>query len=405
MDKARDDDASTLPASEPAAASAPALSLAREPSRNVQLDGLRGVAILLVLFTHNVVEPRDAGALAGPVGYLRYLGPTGVDLFFVLSGFLIGSLLFKEIRDTGRLDAGRFLVRRAFRIWPSYFAFIAFVFAWMILVERKSAAGAFEGLLPNLLHVQNYFGSPRQHTWSLAVEEHFYLVLPFLLAWLAARRAPAERRVPGLVALACGIFVAGALLRLYTYSEPRSFNPHFVTHLRVDSLFFGVLLAYLQVFEPRRLAFAANHRAILVALGVALLLTYPVLVMERNLRVLAPFGFAQLYVGYGCLLLALVHGPLPGGWIGRRLSGRGALALAYIGYFSYPMYLWHIDAALPVDRVLRAGLLGGLAAELRWVGAFALYVIVALGVAVLVTLLLDKPLLAYRDRVFPSRVK
>ena len=76
-------------------------SVERDGSRMIQLDILRGVAILLVLFTHNIVKPQDSGSWQPVLTYLRYLGPSGVDLFFVLSGFLIGGLLFKELRETG----------------------------------------------------------------------------------------------------------------------------------------------------------------------------------------------------------------------------------------------------------------------------------------------------------------
>ena len=92
-----------------------------------QLDLLRGVAILLVLGHHGAVLPDKAGMLR-PVAMLWHrLGWTGVDLFFVLSGYLIGGLLLAEIRASGRLAVGRFLARRAFKIWPGFFAYLAFI--------------------------------------------------------------------------------------------------------------------------------------------------------------------------------------------------------------------------------------------------------------------------------------
>ena len=108
-----------------------------------------------------------------------------MDLFFVLSGFLVGGLLFNELRGRGKLDVPRFLIRRGFKIWPSYYVYLAAV---AVLMARRSVPGLAASLLPNLLNVQNYFGTPLQHTWSLAVEEHFYLALPLLLLWAPRRR-------------------------------------------------------------------------------------------------------------------------------------------------------------------------------------------------------------------------
>ena len=377
-------------------------SMERDRTRMIQLDILRGIAILLVLFTHNLVGPKDSGSLQPVLSYLRHLGPTGVDLFFVLSGFLVGGLLFKELRDTGHLDVGRFLIRRGFKIWPSYFVFIGFVFLWLIFIDRGSLFSSVRTLLPNLLHVQNYFGSPREHTWSLAVEEHFYLALPFLLLLLTSRKGSKFTSIPALPYVAVSLFILCALFRVFAYAERQPYNPHFATHLRIDSLFFGVMLAYFYHFKPQQLAFAARYRGKLIFLGSVLLLLFPALVIGRS-KMVGPLGFVMLYVAYGCFLLALIYTEVGSGRLGRGLNSRVASAVAFIGYFSYPMYLWHIDATRPVAALLKSGALAGLPPELRWFSAFVLYVLMALAVAVPFGILLDKPSLALRDRLFPSK--
>src|SRR5690348_5392426 len=101
----------------------------RPTGRSLQLDCLRGVAILLVIFTHQVMPYQGAGVLRGVAGLLHRFGWTGVDLFFVLSGFLISGLLFRELQRDGRLRVGRFLIRRGMKIWPAYFVYLAYVFA------------------------------------------------------------------------------------------------------------------------------------------------------------------------------------------------------------------------------------------------------------------------------------
>src|SRR5580658_8107142 len=101
--------------------------VATKTGRVLSLDVLRGVAILLVIGRHHFINPRDAGLLFVPAAVWHRYGWTGVDLFFVLSGFLVGGLLLKETLERGELHVPRFLVRREFKIWPSYYVFLIWV--------------------------------------------------------------------------------------------------------------------------------------------------------------------------------------------------------------------------------------------------------------------------------------
>ena len=114
-------------------------------------------------------------AIVAAIEYpLKSFGKEGVNLFFTLSGFLVGGLLLKQYAKVGRIDARRFIIRRIFKIWPAYYVLILFhVFA------GRHPTSTF--LVQNLTHMQNYLGSSITQTWSLAVEEHFYLFLPALL--------------------------------------------------------------------------------------------------------------------------------------------------------------------------------------------------------------------------------
>jgi peptidoglycan/LPS O-acetylase OafA/YrhL len=141
--------------------------------RNFSLDALRGVAILLVLARHMPVEPT-----AGVSRAAFELGWTGVDLFFVLSGYLISTLLYKELDRAGALDLKRFWLRRGLKIWPSYFVCFGLttVITAALSLSAGDAAVARKTLLtalPNVVFVQNYVGYQWPHTWSLAIEEHF----------------------------------------------------------------------------------------------------------------------------------------------------------------------------------------------------------------------------------------
>lgn len=188
------------------------LAMGTDHSRMIQLDILRGVAILLVIFAHTI--PPETSSWQSVFRYLQILGTTGVDLFFVLSGFLVGGLLFKELLTKSHLDVRRFLIRRGFRIFPSYVVFLTFVF--LLLLLHKSFTDSIRELLPNLIHLQNYLGSPREHTWSLAVEEHFYLVLPFLLLLLTVRQKSKLTSIPAVPFISIALIVLCALFRLST---------------------------------------------------------------------------------------------------------------------------------------------------------------------------------------------
>src|SRR2546423_3391770 len=146
--------------------------------RWIYLDVLRALAILLVLGAHTPFRlPRET--LLYPLFSLwKRIGWVGVDLFFVLSGFLIGGLLFADHRKRGAICYRRFFLRRFFKIWPAYLVFLAGTFAWDVgkgpgalsYNVRRSA----RAMLPNLVHAQNYYAPLAErigHALALAVEE------------------------------------------------------------------------------------------------------------------------------------------------------------------------------------------------------------------------------------------
>src|SRR6185437_728119 len=112
--------------------------------RQREIDFLRGIAIILVLFRHHAL-----------FSFTVKMGWIGVDLFFVLSGFLISNMLFKELKKTGKINAGNFLIRRAFKIYPVFYAFIILTIATQLLIGDKISLWKLTG---ELLFLQNYMG-------------------------------------------------------------------------------------------------------------------------------------------------------------------------------------------------------------------------------------------------------
>ena len=151
-----------------------------KPVRLLQLDVLRGIAVLLVMGYHLPALPILSNA-----GYLS------VDLFFVLSGFLVSGLLFREIQSTGGVNLSRFYLRRALKIYPSVYLLLALTY--LLFTAALGWAQVSNTALGDLLLSQNYLGGLWGHTWSLAVEEHFYLLLPVTLILLLGLRTRTAR--------------------------------------------------------------------------------------------------------------------------------------------------------------------------------------------------------------------
>ena len=180
--------------------------------RNKRLDILRCVAVLLVLGRHGIME-----------GVWKETGWAGVDLFFVLSGFLISGLLFSEYKKTGSIDLPRFFIRRGFKIYPAFYVMLLTTF----LVAASYGVYVPLGVwLREILFFQNYKHGIWRHTWTLAVEEHFYLLLPlFLLALirLSKNRSDPFRSIPFVYGVLAPVILA---MRYVTaYHQNSRFTP------------------------------------------------------------------------------------------------------------------------------------------------------------------------------------
>ncbi|BCM94084.1 O-acetyltransferase OatA [Abditibacteriota bacterium] len=372
--------------------------------RSVPLDFLRAVAVLSVLLHHNVI----AWEIAGPWGRIGKLfardGWLGVDLFFVLSGFLIGGLLFREIKRHGALDVKRFLVRRGLKIWPAYYALLIFTAIWAPITPFGERQPFYASWL-NWLHLQNYYHTPLGHTWSLAVEEHFYLMLPLaLLCGLHFESAPKKRLkfFPWLVV----IVLMGCLgLRFNTHAEGDYWfwiygTP---THLRMDSLIFGVGLAYLFHYFPDYWNRLSRYGALWMFIAIGVLA--PMLVINRQSSFALTWGFTLAYLGFGALLIACV-GPQDrtSRWRERLWSFHPVRWLATLGAFSYGIYLWHHDIARPLFHWLWVlPSVTSWPGSVRWLLGTSTYIIFAVTSGILLSRIIEVPFLKWRERLYPPK--
>jgi peptidoglycan/LPS O-acetylase OafA/YrhL len=375
--------------------------------RNLQLDILRGIAILLV-FGRHLELPRSDGVVGAFAETWYRIGWLGVDLFFVLSGFLIGGLLVTELQKHGRIDVTRFLVRRGLKIYPAYFVFIAYLMLMptaKALLRDGSAWTTFTGewlrYWPNLLFLQNYVGTnPAGHTWTLAVEEHFYLMLPFALVALVAMG-----RVRILIPL-CLLVVPGVLLGLRcvsVWTHDAFAIKMSASHLRLDALLFGVGIRGAAQYLPERFAAIRQWRGWLIPAGVTLWL--PNLFLEPGTAFVRTIGLTGTYLGSAAFLLAAYHTQAAdfGRWA-RAVSPVASL-VAWIGVYSYAIYLWHVTAMGILERVIsgRLAALVGNAPAVAWLVCAAGVTTGAILAGVVASKIVEWPVLRLRDRFFPSR--
>lgn len=354
--------------------------------RNKRLDILRCVAVLLVMGHHGFMK-----------GIWQEVGWSGVDLFFVLSGFLISGLLFTEYRKTGAINLRRFFIRRGFKIYPAYWVLLL-ASALITLACHQHFYGAL--WLHEVLFIQNYARGIWGHTWTLAVEEHFYVALPLLL--LAMYRLSKNRKDPfWSVPYAFCILASVTLsMRYFAVHSPDYRSVFWRTHMRIDSLFFGVALSYFYHFHPARVIGTLQKRGTRLILEAATALFLGCCFgFTVESRFMQSFGLTLVYLGFGGLLMLCLTAPEPRetfspmsvAW--QKLSE----ALAFVGMYSYSIYLWHFAVLIYGTNILKALSSVPLSpAVLTWI-----YVAVSIPFGIVMARLIEFPVLRLRDKLFP----
>ncbi|WP_310557736.1 acyltransferase [Flavobacterium sp.] len=353
-----------------------------------ELDFLRGVAIILVLLRHQSL-----------FYFLKTMGWIGVDLFFVLSGFLVSSLLFKEFQKFGVINPKLFLIRRGFKIYPIYYlTYILYFFSMITEPHLKLNKVFFD-----LVFVQNYalgWGYAYPGSWSLAVEEHFYFGLVFLL-WLLFNKKVlniSDCKEAGFSAfekLLLSILVAVFVLRIISNIEfPHHMFKNFtMSHLRIDSLLAGVLISYWYHFKKEKLVlFYSKYQKYLLVLSFSFLLFTPFIEPITSFFV-KTVGFTMLYIAFGILLLHFLLDSQINTKINRFFSTTIVSFVSKIGFCSYSIYIIHSFVHYLV-RFLNI--------ENRYL-SFLLVFGISIGAGFIMTYKVEKYFLNYRDTYFPSR--
>ncbi|CAO5259387.1 acyltransferase family protein [Frankia sp. AgKG'84/4] len=320
----------------------------RPAGYNPALDGVRALAVLCVLVFH-------MDALPG--GYL------GVDVFFVLSGFLITGGLLAERDRTGGMSLTRFYLRRAYRLLPAFWLLVAVATGWVVVLGMGTAGERREfldSLASSTLYLNNYFQVVKQstgagwlgHTWSLSLEEQFYLLWPLVLIVLCRR----PRIVDRLPVVLLGGAVAVALWRnVLVAFGAQGTRTYFALDTRADALLVGcALAAWLRAARRAAdgrggVAEASRRRvgleSMIGALPVIGTLALAILAVEvvrapsgwGPPTILTRGGYTLIALVVAALILALEQGATTS-WLFRVLA---AAPLAWLGRISYGFYLWH----------------------------------------------------------------
>ncbi len=401
--------------------------LTRRPSfQEPVVDGVRAIAVLWVVVLHMIffqftLFPRQANAIfTNPLTSWTVNGTLGVDLFFVISGYLMGSILFGEMQESGNLIFARFYVRRFLRLIPVYTAAMALALYLLHALPgfpKWLNAGNFWA---NLLYINNFLPVMKQYMgwcWSLAIEEQFYLLLPaFILLFLGLGKGRI-RILVGLMGLS--VAIRYTVLHSSGIVPPFRFNPYTPAWdrwfdvvydkpwMRFGGLLAGVTGAYLSCyFQPQLKRFFARTGLVtaisLVCLAIFLHVAttgmgsvffdrIPYLGRELWCALFRDvFSLAVIF-----LILAAIHTPrLFGGWLRGFLSWKGFYPVAQLSYSIYlvheMLFMWLFPRIAPLFTA-RLGAYGTMAVDA------AIGLVLVLGIASSFYVMIERPCMRLRS--------
>lgn len=354
-------------------------------SRFRNLDFLRGVSILLVLGAHCPAHLIDIPFFSWVSPFFETFGGYGVDIFFAISGYLIGGDLINQKLQNNSIDFKEFYLRRYLKILPPFYVcLVANILLYLFFSKDYSAIdNVWENMLPAFFNVQNYFPSTSLFAWfwSLAVEEHFYLFLPIVILALKISDKDKMRKFFLLfvfVATVCFVFRA---VGWWFFPEPNGYTHKFPTHLRVDGLLIGVFVSTLRTINIR-------------VLGLVVLFFFSVLIFALAAFPLKNGPCEFLLTSLGAGIFVFLVNKLDQAQFSIKSLG----LISLVGRFTYSIYLWHGFLAAPIAlRILEK--IGykykdpGLASFLH----LMLYFFVSISIGVFMYFALENPIVKIRN--------
>jgi peptidoglycan/LPS O-acetylase OafA/YrhL len=374
----------------------PLHDLARRPSATIPaLDALRSLAVALVIVAHFSAALSKEGGSANWFAKLPIVsgGRIGVDLFFVLSGYLIGGQLWREFGTRGTVSLGRFVTRRIFRIWPLYFFFYAFV-----TFVLNSGVSAWHGW-SDLIFMTNYLNHGIvMGSWSLCIEEQFYIAAPLVVLIGSSYRLSMHAFGKILLSLLLLLPLLRALIWWKLTGDFQHRNNHVFAsyiyqpiHTHADGLVIGMLIALYRCLNEKRAVtgFFTSGYCILAA-AIVFGIGH---IVQREV-----FDFLGMSLIFGSMVqYCLSNRP-------KYLAFMNGWYFYVISRLSYGMYLNHEYMADGVARITNRGLpfLSGIPALREMIGALVLTVFSVL-LSLITYCLIEHPFLHFRDLVLNRR--
>jgi peptidoglycan/LPS O-acetylase OafA/YrhL len=357
------------------------------PRRLPGLDLLRAVAVLWTMQFHSFL----VGGLGADWNWLERYGWMGVDLFFVLSGYLIGGQLLRPLANGATPSLRDFYLKRVSRILPAFWAVLAVYLLWPGFREAPGMEPWWKfALLVVNLDIDYAANAAFSHAWSLCVEEHFYLLFPALA--LALSRKPSAMKF---WTVCMALLLGGIALRSGIWLHDDATQPsrpwfvedlYYPTWSRLDGLLLGVMLAAWQAYRPASWTRAAMHANLFTVAGVAVMALAFWLFRDR-------VGLLGNSIGWPVLSLGLALLVFAGAQSHGLLGGRAIPGAAWIAAISYSLYLVH----KPVYGLVQAHWGDALAS--RGIGAWLAYGAASLAAAALLYYAVERPSLRLRQRL------
>lgn len=370
---------------------------AHNNNRLYGLDTLRAIAIIIVLIYHyKVVVSRE-----NIFGFMSQLGWTGVDLFFVLSGYLIGNQILSAFAKGQEFSLKLFYIRRFLRTLPNYYFVLALYFIFPVALSGTDTASLWS-FLTFTQNLDMRAGETFTHSWSLCIEEQFYLIFPVIALLIAyTKRSIALAWMAIVSAMLLAMFLRG--YNWYAHDEAAISMQSFMEHIyyssftRFDELLPGVAIALLKNFHPATYAAILRRGNLLLVVGLVsvgimfyVFQNYAYIEGYGTTFEVVTFGYSFLSISFGILVLAALS---PNSVLHRiRIPGAASLAL-----WSYAIYLIH----KPLFQVLKAPLT-----------EYGIDINDGLGVAIIITVsifcgwmlyfFVETPFMNIRGKYFPS---
>jgi peptidoglycan/LPS O-acetylase OafA/YrhL len=358
------------------------------------LDHLRALAITLVFFFHYFIV---SGGQPEWLPDVASFGWAGVDLFFVLSGFLISSQLFEQLKQGQRISFKQFFLKRFFRIVPALLVTVGIYFCFPFFREKEALPPLwkFFTFTQNLgLNIKT--SGTFSHYWSLCVEEHFYLFLPVILIGIQNFRL-LSKSYWFLIAL----FFVGFAARIYSFDYlylPKLNDEnswlywyryiYYPTYNRLDGILAGVSIAGIYVFLPNLWCRISKYGNLFFATGLMIMSGAYFLCEDQQTFNASVLGFPVIAIGFGFIVLSAVS---PAGFLYKWNSG----FTTFLAAISYSVYLTHKGVIHTTHLILKDFKIGEN-------GMLVICILTCVGFAYLLHFAIEKPFMKLRSRILKS---